>query len=53
MVAIELIKNLVGSYLKIPARLTDVVSGYLMSLMIESTKRTQTSAAAHGHHNQL
>jgi len=36
MVAKEPIKNLVGSHLKIPARLTDVFSGYLMSPLYAS-----------------
>ena len=44
--------RIVGSHLKIPARLTDLVSGYLMSLMLESPKRRQTSASPHGDRNQ-
>ena len=46
MVAKELIKNLLESHLQIPSRLKNIVSGYVMSLMMESAKHTQTFASA-------
>lgn len=52
MVAKELIKSLVTSHLKISARLKDTVSSYLMSLMLESPKHTQTFASTHGGRDQ-
>lgn len=45
MVAKDLIKKLVTSQLNIPSRLKEVVSGYLLSLMMESAKHTQTFAS--------
>jgi len=52
MVAKDLIKKLVASHLEIPSRLKDVVAGYVMSLMLESAKHTQTFAATVGDRNQ-
>ena len=42
MVARDLIKSLVTSHLKISDRLKDIVSSYVMSLILESPKHTQT-----------
>jgi hypothetical protein len=52
MVAKDLIKKLLASHLEIPSRLKDVVAGYVMSLMLESPKHTQTFASAIGDRNQ-
>ena len=52
MVAKDLIKKLVASHLEIPSRLMDVVAGYVMSLMLESPKHTQTFASAVTDRNQ-
>ena len=52
IVAKNLIKKLVTSQLNIPSRLKEVVSGYLLSLMIESPKHTQTFASTPGDRDQ-
>lgn len=44
MVAQSIIRTLVGRLLQIPTRLHDVVSAYLLMLMLEAAKHTQTFA---------
>ena len=42
MLAKDLSKKLIATHLEIPSRLKYVVAGYVMSLMVESPKHTQT-----------